>query len=460
MLSDHADAVMARVEPPDPAVEGGSRVTEDLFRALTEINADGQATRNPRKLKDLIAIAGAGEAVRTIVDAFRADGVSFLRPYGDEPIASGRLCGHQPRGADSMLAPHCRSSNGWLIREFKNGLVWRSLLVQADSFELDPSNVLSPATTEERQVFFKRRNAAWSARYGGGMGPGEADRRQRARARPADPAGHRGALARAADEDTGRAGEAPGTEAEVEPRTAVEKGRREKLFRWGMAVSLLLFALAAVAAWTARQESTRANKASRRGLFRPGASRGSGDRGPRPTRGGRATGGAGRGHDQGHRAGARQAPAGRLRRRRSTAPSGKASRRPAIRSPRVSTRWISPRVYIHIADEAQRAGGPDSWRDGWRVRAWAITPSSCPASSVSTAHRPGRCCDASSPRSARRTEAQLVDMLNRQLVEPKLRLQDFSRTYTPDGSIRALHFEIYFAAGAITLTQQDAKSAY
>ena len=39
-------------------------------------------------------------------------------------------------------------------------------------------------------------------------------------------------------------------------------------------------------------------------------------------------------------------------------------------------------------------------------------------------------------------------------------LQDFSRTYTPDGSIRALHFEIYFPPGAITLAPSEKKSAY
>ena len=50
------------------------------------------------------------------------------------------------------------------------------------------------------------------------------------------------------------------TTLQSELAAATEKGRRVRLFRWGMAAALLLFAFAAVAAWMARQESTRANK--------------------------------------------------------------------------------------------------------------------------------------------------------------------------------------------------------
>jgi len=87
LLSEHADEVMSSVEP-QAASAPTSRVTEDLFRALTDINADGQAIRRPQRLDDLIAVSGSDEpTVRRIIDAFRAEGVSFLRPYGDAPIA-------------------------------------------------------------------------------------------------------------------------------------------------------------------------------------------------------------------------------------------------------------------------------------------------------------------------------------------------------------------------------------
>ena len=161
LLSDHATEVADSVKD--------ERDVEDLFRALTDINADGHAVRRPRTLGQLIAVTGALEStVRRIVDAFRLDGVSFLRPYGSSPLTlDSRIdISHEAliRCWQRIAAP----DDGWLVREFKNGLMWRSLLVQADSFDRNPSNVLSPATTEEREIWLKRRNAAWAERYGGG----------------------------------------------------------------------------------------------------------------------------------------------------------------------------------------------------------------------------------------------------------------------------------------------------
>jgi hypothetical protein len=170
LLSEHADAIAEQSERAHLAGSAGSgRVVEDLFRALTDINPDGQGIRRPRRLAELVAVTGADEpALRGVIDAFRADGVSFLTPYGAEAIDGGTLIdlGHEAliRCWRRMADP----KDGWLVREFRNGLVWRSLLVQADSFERDPDNVLSPATTEERETWLRRRNAAWAERYGGG----------------------------------------------------------------------------------------------------------------------------------------------------------------------------------------------------------------------------------------------------------------------------------------------------
>src|SRR5262249_2832853 len=50
----------------------------------------------------------------------------------------------------------------------RDGLVWRALLLQAESFEHDSANVLSPATTRERERWLAQHNAEWAKRYGGG----------------------------------------------------------------------------------------------------------------------------------------------------------------------------------------------------------------------------------------------------------------------------------------------------
>lgn len=168
LLSAHADAVLARVESH---CFGGAptRVVEDLFRALTDINADGQAIRRPCTLARLAAVTGADEAaLRCAIDAFRADGVSFLKPYGEEPLDAGELIDVSHEALIRCWQRIAEARDGWLAREFRNGLVWRALLVQADSFERNPGNVLGATTTDERERWLRRRNVAWAERYGGG----------------------------------------------------------------------------------------------------------------------------------------------------------------------------------------------------------------------------------------------------------------------------------------------------
>lgn len=166
LLSAHADEVMAQVQ----AVAGTPpRLVEDLFRALSEINAEGHAIRRRRRLDQLALMSGTSvDRMRKAIDAFRADGVSFLGPHGEHALSDGAAVdvGHEAllRCWQALADPR----DGWLIREFRNSLVWRALLVQADSFERNPDNVLAPATTDERERWLKRRNPAWAERYGGG----------------------------------------------------------------------------------------------------------------------------------------------------------------------------------------------------------------------------------------------------------------------------------------------------
>ena len=169
LLSDHADAVCGAAERRCLPAGAPGRVVEDMFRALTDINADGQAIRRPRTFRQLVALTGADEAtLACILDAFRADGVSFLKPYGSEPLTAGELIDISHEALIRCWQRIADPREGWLIREFRNGLVWRALLVQADSFERDAGNVLGPTTTDERERWLRRRNPSWAERYGGG----------------------------------------------------------------------------------------------------------------------------------------------------------------------------------------------------------------------------------------------------------------------------------------------------
>ena len=450
LLSDHADAVMARVEPPDPAVEGGSRVTEDLFRALTEINADGQATRNPRKLKDLIAISGASEqALRTIVDAFRADGVSFLRPYGDESIGPDDYVDISHEALIRCWHRIADPANGWLIREFKNGLVWRSLLVQADSFELDPSNVLSPATTEERQVFVRRRNAAWSAQYGGGwervLKLIEASVRERDRQIQQDIEERSREQRARLEEEKAKLRE---QELKANLTAALEKGRRAAVFRWAFILSVLLLSAAGYFWWqahTAGVIAVRQSQIARQATEELQVAFKEAEDKRKVAEASLAT--INRELD-----GLKQASA--------AAPADSAIKQQIDQAESAIARQVntlsyaarlSPRIYVHIADESQReaARGLERRIETTPLGDWSVTVPGIQLVDAAPQYSLLRCFIAED---CRKFGPELLELVNAQLASPKVQLQDFSKTYTPTSkAMRPLHFELYFASGPITL---------
>ncbi len=165
LLSDHADTV-ADEAAPDPA---GRDVLERLFRALTDMNVEGKAICRPRAFRDLVAVTQSEpDTLRRIIEAFRRDGVSFVTPYGDQPISDNTVVDISHEALIRCWNRLADPSSGWLTREFNDGLIWRSLLVEAEGFAADKRRVLSPATTAERWKWWQNWhvNAAWAQRYG------------------------------------------------------------------------------------------------------------------------------------------------------------------------------------------------------------------------------------------------------------------------------------------------------
>ena len=165
LLSDHADAVMAAVATDDRS----KQIVEVVFRALTDVNAEGSAIRRPCPFGKLLAVAGAtSEELHPILDAFRAPDVSFLAPY-----APKRVDEKTPIDISHEALIRCwrkigPDANAWLLKEFRDGLFWRTLVFQAENFAEDGTSFLSEAAAEARAVWLAERNEAWSARYGGG----------------------------------------------------------------------------------------------------------------------------------------------------------------------------------------------------------------------------------------------------------------------------------------------------
>lgn len=165
LLSGHADTVLAEVAPDDRRM----RIASSLFRALTDVNAEGAAIRRPQAFRDLVTIAGDdANAVRDIVDAFRAPDVSFITPYAPAEISDNAIIDISHEALIRCWSQIASAEDGWLKQEFDDGLAWRSLRVEADAHTNDPQHTLPAATTRDLRRRFEHSNEGWSRRYGGG----------------------------------------------------------------------------------------------------------------------------------------------------------------------------------------------------------------------------------------------------------------------------------------------------
>ena len=71
LISQHADDIANSVLRP----EVGGNVVEEIFRALTDVNADGNAIRRPQRVKELESVTGCEPRyLREVLDAFRQPG--------------------------------------------------------------------------------------------------------------------------------------------------------------------------------------------------------------------------------------------------------------------------------------------------------------------------------------------------------------------------------------------------
>ena len=166
LLSGHADRVMDAAAPD--ARRAG--LVEAMFRELTDVNAEGSAIRRPRALRDLAAAAGATpDELRPLIDAFRAPGVSFLTPYAPAPLNEKTVVDISHEALIRCWRRIASPKDGWLKKEFDDGLAWRSLLVEAKALR-EGSRAASCPRRRPRidRGSLQERGEAWSHRYGGG----------------------------------------------------------------------------------------------------------------------------------------------------------------------------------------------------------------------------------------------------------------------------------------------------
>jgi tetratricopeptide (TPR) repeat protein len=164
-LSQHADEILK--ELPGTRLQWA---VEQSFRALSELDKEGRATRRALKYSQLVAETGVDEAsVRQALNRFRASDCCFLIPPPSE-VETIKDNTRIDVGHEALLRRWDKVSGagadlGWLRQEQQAGERYRALLAMAENnVTALPSNVVT-----ERLAWWKARprTEEWGERYGG-----------------------------------------------------------------------------------------------------------------------------------------------------------------------------------------------------------------------------------------------------------------------------------------------------
>ncbi|HEY5096179.1 MAG TPA: WD40 repeat domain-containing protein [Candidatus Eremiobacteraceae bacterium] len=173
-LSKHADEVMASLPGLELAVE-------QVFRALSEVDKEGRATRRALLLSRLLAETGVPkDELLRVLNRFRADDCSFIVPPAsalpvlrDESridVVHEALLRRWTRiSAEQTHTFDGRIQTGWLAAEDADGRFYRALLALLEAESGSNSVTLPLDQVEARWRWWKSRprTEAWAERYGG-----------------------------------------------------------------------------------------------------------------------------------------------------------------------------------------------------------------------------------------------------------------------------------------------------
>jgi energy-coupling factor transporter ATP-binding protein EcfA2 len=178
-LSLHADAIMASLPGLELAVE-------QTFRALSDVDKNGRATRRALSFEQIVEESGIPEGeLRQVVDRFRGEDCSFLvpAPSSEATLAAATRIdvGHESllrRWERISSAPAAEIGNepeakrsGWLAAEEADGRTYRALLALIESAPGGSRVTLPLDQVESRAEWWnsRKRTEAWAERYGGSL---------------------------------------------------------------------------------------------------------------------------------------------------------------------------------------------------------------------------------------------------------------------------------------------------
>jgi hypothetical protein len=177
-LDVHGRAVLARLGALDGA-EGDGPAGEPvaletvgrIFRSLVAGPSISKAVRRPCRFDELARVAGSETAARRVVDAFRAHGVNFLRPYEGEELQADTVIDI----SHESLIRQWGMLSAWFEEEREAALAWQQLTLQQEAWASGRADLLSGLALANIGEFWSREqpSAEWAARHGGDFAANE-----------------------------------------------------------------------------------------------------------------------------------------------------------------------------------------------------------------------------------------------------------------------------------------------
>lgn len=158
-LDAHASGVM------DALPAAWTPMLEPVFRALMTGNSINDAVRHPRRLEELVALAGDEDAARGIVDAFRAEHCSFLRPPAGQKLDMQTIIDF----SHESIIRQWSVMEGWLQTEVRSTAIWQRLVASSEAYAAGQGDLLRGLDLANARDWWDKEKPreAWADQKGG-----------------------------------------------------------------------------------------------------------------------------------------------------------------------------------------------------------------------------------------------------------------------------------------------------
>ncbi len=157
-LSLHAD------EAYDSLTEESRRLTEKIFRCLTEKATGARETRRPASLREIRDVTGAtSRQIAAVINVFRRPERSFVMPSARKPLRRGTSI---DISHESLIRNWTRFRQ-WVNKEALSANIYRRLVETSRLHKQRLAGVLSGLEVEYALKWFEtnRPNSVWASRY-------------------------------------------------------------------------------------------------------------------------------------------------------------------------------------------------------------------------------------------------------------------------------------------------------